>query len=145
MSQHCPHHPDAPAQDYTPQIGRDTGVKFITCSQFLGQGALGANKNGYCSWREKAETPQSPQEARPASGSSPEPSGAHLRLLVASAALQAAAYGSLGSEGPDGVLARAVVYAQWLKRVVLGDVPAPVPKPVPVVVPPPPPDEELPF
>jgi hypothetical protein len=141
MTQHCPHHPDANPGTWTPQSGRDSGKTFVTCTKFLGQGALGANPKGYCTWKELLQNgPQPAQEARSAPVVSAEPSGAYLRFLWASAALQAA---SMAPGSPEDVTARAEFYGDWLKRkVTLTPKPAPPPPPEPVAVP----DEDsLPF
>ena len=118
----CPRHPDQPlGNPITLSWGPTAGREGRSCTKFVGIGAEGANKKGYCThWEPTQATPVAQPESQGA-GVGASPSEGNLRLQAAIAALDAAAH-SVGS--PADILNRAAVYYHYfLKPAFTGDAP----------------------
>lgn len=129
----CPHHPAAPMRPFTPTRGADAGKLFNSCTQFLGKGALGANVNGYCSFKELATNAVPAPEPAPAAFSGvpaiPTLTVGSPRLQAASTALECAAQIWQGSNAPaETVIEYAIrLYHGMLKPAFRGELPEPSP------------------
>lgn len=139
MSVSCPRHGSVKIRKWDAAKG---GPRW-TCGEFLGVGAEGANRNGYCDWSTPVAQAQ-PQYAAPAAPAAAPASRNQNRLDAACAAIEAASRAAAPEASPTAVLHVADIFYGWIQGKVTG-VPAAVPQPPP---PPPPaqgPDDDIPF
>lgn len=127
--------PNCPIHGTEMRLFNGRSGPVYTCNTFLGKGAPGSNRNGYCAVSIPAPAAVAPQAAPQPVAASPGPAletqavQAPLRLQAAIAAVQGAAtlYSGSGVGPHEVVQAARIIYHLVLKPAFLADVPQPIP------------------